>query len=216
MSKSKGNTVDPLGLIDRYGADALRFTMAAMESQGRDIKLDEKRVEGYRNFATKLWNAARFCQANGIGASTAIEPPAADLPVNRWIVGETVKTRPGARPRACRAALRRERQHDLPFRLGDLLRLVSRADQAGRDRERGATTNRAVAGLGARPDPGHASPVHAVRHRGIVERDGRAGLSADPRQMADARRARARSRGGAGNRLADPAGRAASAPRAPS
>jgi valyl-tRNA synthetase len=92
MSKSKGNTVDPLGLIDRYGADALRFTMAAMESQGRDIKLDEKRVEGYRNFATKLWNAARFCQSNGIGASATIEPPAATLPVNRWIIGETVKT----------------------------------------------------------------------------------------------------------------------------
>ncbi|HYI48051.1 MAG TPA: valine--tRNA ligase [Allosphingosinicella sp.] len=92
MSKSKGNSIDPLGLIDRYGADALRFTMAAMESQGRDIKLDEKRVEGYRNFATKLWNAARFCQANGIGASQTIGPPKADLPVNRWIVGETVKT----------------------------------------------------------------------------------------------------------------------------
>jgi valyl-tRNA synthetase len=92
MSKSKGNTVDPLGLIDRYGADALRFTLAAMESQGRDIKLDEKRVEGYRNFATKLWNAARFCQANAVGASTAIEPPAAELPVNRWIIGETVRT----------------------------------------------------------------------------------------------------------------------------
>jgi valyl-tRNA synthetase len=92
MSKSKGNTVDPIGLIDRYGADALRFTLAAMESQGRDIKLDEKRVEGYRNFATKLWNAARFCQANGIGASASLEPPAAALPVNRWIVGETVKT----------------------------------------------------------------------------------------------------------------------------
>ncbi|HEY0012872.1 MAG TPA: valine--tRNA ligase [Allosphingosinicella sp.] len=92
MSKSKGNTVDPLGLIDRFGADALRFTLAAMESQGRDIKLDEKRVEGYRNFATKLWNAARFCQANGIGASAALEPPEAALPVNRWIVAETVKT----------------------------------------------------------------------------------------------------------------------------
>ncbi|HEX2764776.1 MAG TPA: valine--tRNA ligase, partial [Allosphingosinicella sp.] len=92
MSKSKGNTVDPLGLVDRYGADALRFTLAAMESQGRDIKLDEKRVEGYRNFATKLWNAARFCQANGIGASQAIEPPRAELPVNRWIIDETVKT----------------------------------------------------------------------------------------------------------------------------
>ncbi|HMC92073.1 MAG TPA: valine--tRNA ligase, partial [Allosphingosinicella sp.] len=92
MSKSKGNTVDPLGLIDRYGADALRFTLAAMESQGRDIKLDEKRVEGYRNFATKLWNAARFCQANGIGASASLEAPEAQLPVNRWIVGETVRT----------------------------------------------------------------------------------------------------------------------------
>ena len=92
MSKAKGNTVDPLGLIDQYGADALRFTLAALESQGRDVKLDEKRIEGYRNFATKLWNAARFCQGNGIGASRSIEPPAADLPVNRWIVGETVRT----------------------------------------------------------------------------------------------------------------------------
>src|SRR5205085_5925651 len=92
MSKSKGNTVDPLGLIDRFGADALRFTLAALESQGRDIKLDEKRIEGYRNFATKLWNAARFCQSNGIGASTSIEPPEAELTVNRWIVGETVNT----------------------------------------------------------------------------------------------------------------------------
>jgi valyl-tRNA synthetase len=90
MSKSKGNTVDPLGLIDRYGADALRFFMAAMESQGRDIKMDEKRVEGYRNFATKLWNASRFCQANGIGASSHLEPPAATLAVNKWIIGETI------------------------------------------------------------------------------------------------------------------------------
>ncbi|MFA6607999.1 MAG: valine--tRNA ligase, partial [Sphingomonas sp.] len=72
MSKSKGNVVNPLGLIDTYGADALRFFMAAMESQGRDIKMDEKRVEGYRNFATKLWNACRFAQANGIGASKTL------------------------------------------------------------------------------------------------------------------------------------------------
>ncbi len=92
MSKSKGNTVDPLGLIDKYGADALRFTMAAMESQGRDIKLDEKRVEGYRNFATKLWNAARFLQMNGVGASDSISAPEARLPVNRWIIGEVVET----------------------------------------------------------------------------------------------------------------------------
>ncbi len=92
MSKSKGNTVDPLGLIDKYGADALRFTLAAMESQGRDIKLDEKRVEGYRNFATKLWNAARFLQGNGVGASASIAAPDASLPVNRWIIGEVVET----------------------------------------------------------------------------------------------------------------------------
>ena len=92
MSKSKGNVVDPLGLIDQYGADALRFFMAAMESQGRDVKMDEKRVEGYRNFATKLWNAARFCEANGIAASTQIAAPEATSAVNRWIIGETVAT----------------------------------------------------------------------------------------------------------------------------
>ncbi|MBO9670493.1 MAG: valine--tRNA ligase, partial [Sphingobium sp.] len=92
MSKSKGNVVDPLGLIDQYGADALRFFMAAMESQGRDVKMDEKRVEGYRNFATKLWNAVRFAQANGIGASDSIAAPHATLAVNKWIVGEVVET----------------------------------------------------------------------------------------------------------------------------
>ncbi len=92
MSKSKGNTVDPLGLIDQYGADALRFTLAAMESQGRDIKLDEQRVVGYRNFATKLWNAARFLQGNGVGASASIKAPDATLAVNKWIIGEVVET----------------------------------------------------------------------------------------------------------------------------
>ncbi len=92
MSKSKGNVVDPLLLIDRFGADALRFFMASMESQGRDVKMDEKRVEGYRNFATKLWNAARFCQSNGIGASQSIKAPPATLAVNKWIIGEVVET----------------------------------------------------------------------------------------------------------------------------
>ena len=92
MSKSKGNVVDPLGLIDRFGADALRFFMAAMESQGRDVKMDEKRVEGYRNFATKLWNAARFLQSNGVAASTSHEAPHAEAPANRWIIAETVAT----------------------------------------------------------------------------------------------------------------------------
>ncbi|ANY19926.1 Valine--tRNA ligase [Tsuneonella dongtanensis] len=92
MSKSKGNVVDPLGLIDRFGADALRFFMCAMESQGRDVKMDESRVEGYRNFATKLWNATRFCQANGIGASQTLHAPETTHAVNKWIVGEVVDT----------------------------------------------------------------------------------------------------------------------------
>jgi valyl-tRNA synthetase len=91
MSKSRGNTVDPLLLVDRFGADALRFTLTAMESQGRDIKLDEKRVEGYRNFATKLWNAVRFAQSQGIEASPSATPPDATLPVNRWIITETAR-----------------------------------------------------------------------------------------------------------------------------
>jgi valyl-tRNA synthetase len=95
MSKSKGNVVDPLLLIDKFGADALRFFMAAMESQGRDVKMDERRVEGYRNFATKLWNAARFCQSNGISGGIGdqtgpgISP---ELAVNKWIIGEVVTT----------------------------------------------------------------------------------------------------------------------------
>ncbi len=92
MSKSKGNVVDPLLLIDQYGADALRFFMASMESQGRDVKMDERRVEGYRNFATKLWNAARFCQSNGISASTGLTAPQASSAVNKWIIGAVSET----------------------------------------------------------------------------------------------------------------------------
>ena len=72
MSKSKGNVIDPLELIDKYGADALRFTLAAMAAQGRDIKLSTQRVEGYRNFGTKLWNAARFCEMNGACARSRV------------------------------------------------------------------------------------------------------------------------------------------------
>ena len=88
MSKSKGNVIDPLALIDKYGADALRFTLAAMEAQGRDIKLAESRVAGYRNFATKLWNAARFCEVNGCAPVAGFDPAQAEGRVNRWIVGE--------------------------------------------------------------------------------------------------------------------------------
>jgi valyl-tRNA synthetase len=89
MSKSKGNVMDPLGLIDAYGADALRFTLAAMAAQGRDIKLSTQRVEGYRNFATKLWNAARFAEMNECVRQRGFDPSGVKEPVNRWIAGET-------------------------------------------------------------------------------------------------------------------------------
>ncbi|GAA6210551.1 valine--tRNA ligase [Hyphomicrobiales bacterium 4NK60-0047b] len=88
MSKSKGNVVDPLGLIDEYGADALRFTMAAMAAPGRDVAMSIPRVEGYRNFATKLWNAARFAEMNECVGERPIDVKSLDLTVNRWIVGE--------------------------------------------------------------------------------------------------------------------------------
>jgi len=91
MSKSKGNVIDPLEFVEKYGADALRFTLIAMEAQGRDIKLSEKRVEGYRNFATKLWNASRFCEMNGISGSDTIDAPEASLAVNKWIISEVAK-----------------------------------------------------------------------------------------------------------------------------
>ncbi len=91
MSKSKGNVIDPLDFIEKYGADALRFTLAALETQGRDIKLSESRVEGYRNFATKLWNAARFCRLNDIRGvlHRGMTAPPATLTINRWILGAT-------------------------------------------------------------------------------------------------------------------------------
>jgi valyl-tRNA synthetase len=91
MSKSKGNVIDPLHLIEQYGADALRFTLAAMAAQGRDIKLSTQRVEGYRNFATKLWNAARFAEMNACATQPGFDPKSAKETLNRWIAHETAK-----------------------------------------------------------------------------------------------------------------------------
>jgi valyl-tRNA synthetase len=88
MSKSKGNVIDPLNVIDEYGADALRFTMAALAAQGRDVKLSTSRVEGYRNFSTKLWNAARFCEMNGCRLKLDFDPTQNKHTLNRWIVSE--------------------------------------------------------------------------------------------------------------------------------
>ncbi|GES45585.1 valine--tRNA ligase [Rhizobium dioscoreae] len=91
MSKSKGNVIDPLELIDQYGADSLRFTLAIMAAQGRDVKLDPARIAGYRNFGTKLWNATRFAEMNGAKSDPHFVPEAAELTVNRWILTELAR-----------------------------------------------------------------------------------------------------------------------------
>jgi len=92
MSKSKGNVMDPLVLIDELGCDAVRFTMTAMSGQARDIKLSKQRIEGYRNFGTKLWNATRFAQMNECVRVEGFDPATVQQPINQWIRGETVKT----------------------------------------------------------------------------------------------------------------------------
>ena len=92
MSKSKGNVLDPLDLIDQYGADALRFTLTALAAQGRDIKLSAERVAGYRNFVTKIWNAARYARINACHPEAGFNPAACRLAVNRWIAGELAAT----------------------------------------------------------------------------------------------------------------------------
>ncbi|KAB7782397.1 valine--tRNA ligase [Methylorubrum populi] len=91
MSKSKGNVVDPVDLIDRFGADALRFTLAALAAPGRDIKLGPQRVEGYRNFATKFWNAARFAEMNGCELKADYRPEAVRETLNAWALTEAAK-----------------------------------------------------------------------------------------------------------------------------
>ena len=131
MSKSKGNVIDPLSLIDEYSADALRFTLAAMAAQGRDIKLSIPRVEGYRNFATKLWNASRFAELNGCARVEGFDPRAVKDPLNRWMLAEaaaaTLRSRRGDRG----IPLQRRRQRRLSLHLERAVRLVPGARQAG-------------------------------------------------------------------------------------
>ncbi len=92
MSKSKGNTVDPMEIIEKYGADALRFFMAAMETQGRDINISESRIQGYRNFATKLWNSARFGEMNECVFNSDFDTAKVSHPVNKWIIEKVKQT----------------------------------------------------------------------------------------------------------------------------
>lgn len=90
MSKTKGNVIDPLEVMDQYGADALRFTMTALAAPGRDIQYSNQIVEGYRNFATKLWNAARYCEYNEASFNPTFDPAQCESPVNQWIIDELV------------------------------------------------------------------------------------------------------------------------------
>jgi len=108
MSKSKGNVIDPLQLIDKYGADALRFTLTAFAAQGRDVKLSESRVEGYRNFCTKIWNAARFCEMNECKLVDGFDPSSVQSVLNKWIVGKVVEAE-----RRTRAAIDSYRFNDI-------------------------------------------------------------------------------------------------------
>jgi len=93
MSKSTGNVLDPLELIDEYGTDAVRFTLTAMAAMGRDLKLSTQRIAGYRNFGTKIWNAARFAEMNDCKPSADFDPSNVSQTVNKWIVGETARAR---------------------------------------------------------------------------------------------------------------------------
>ena len=171
MSKSKGNAMDPLELIDRYGADALRFTICALTGPGRDVKLGESRVKDYRGFVTKLWNAARFCEMNDMRPDPAFDPARATLPLTPLDPGRAEPRDPEATDGAGGVSVRRIRRRRISFRLEHVLRLVSGIRQAGAGRGRrparrgrGARHRRAC----ARPDPAPAASGDAVRDRGIV------------------------------------------------
>ena len=158
-------------LIDEYGADALRFTLARDGGAGpRHQARRPQRVEGYRNFATKLWNAARFAEMNGARRVAGFDPKSAKETLNRWIAHETAKAAARGHRGDRGLPLQRGGQRGLPLRLEHLLRLVSRAGQAGADRRRrrGQGRDPRDGGLGARRDPQAAASVHAVHHRGAV------------------------------------------------
>ena len=136
MSKSKGNVIDPLELIDEYGADALRFTLAIMAAQGRDVKLDPARIAGYRNFGTKLWNATRFAEMNGVARNDGFWLDDARLPINRWILTELTQASQRNHRRHHLLPLQRGGGCGLSLRLEPVLRLVSRTAEAGLHRRR--------------------------------------------------------------------------------
>ncbi len=185
MSKSKGNVIDPLDLIEQYGADALRFTLTAMAAQGRDIKLSTQRVEGYRNFTTKLWNAARFCEMNECARVDGFDPAKVKGTLARWIVGETEK------------AVKEVEGAILAYRFNDAANgayrfvwnifcdwflefakpsLMVRTLRPSRDQGDGR--------LGARPDPHRAASLHALHHGRALGADRRDRCAAQGRSGA--------------------------------
>ena len=132
MSKSKGNVIDPLELIDQYGADALRFTICALTGPGRDVKLGASRVQDYRSFVTKLWNAARFCEMNGIEPDASFDPAAAHAAADPLDPGRGQPRHRRGDGGAGSLSFRRIRRRAVPFHLEQLLRLVPGIRQAAR------------------------------------------------------------------------------------
>ena len=207
MSKSKGNVVDPLEVMERYGTDALRFTLAALAAQGRDIRLSSERIEGYRNFANKLWNAARFVLSNleGLPARARAEgarrpwPSAGSAAASMRTVGRGPEV-------TGRLSLQRGGRRDLPVPLARVLRLVPRVVEAD------ALPGRRPGGPGAhagdaRRGPGDDAPpapsLHALHHRGDLaaapEGQGGAGQHHDlPLPAGPSARPRSGGRGGHG------------------
>ncbi len=142
MSKSKGNVIDPLNIIDQYGADALRMTLAAIAAQGRDIKLSVQRVEGYRNFATKIWNAARFAEMNDCRLVPGFDPKGVRETLNLWALSECAKAVAEVEAGDQVLQVQRGGPRRLPFRLERVLRLDGRARQARSARSRRAGEGR--------------------------------------------------------------------------
>ncbi len=171
MAKFKGNVIDPLDLIDKYGCDALRFTLTAQAAQGRDIKFSETRVEGYRNFATKLWNAARYAQMNQCAPDPAFDPGQCKQTVNRWIVGRAIDARAAGGKRAGGLPVQRcGRTRSIISPGASSATGIWNSPSRSWPAETPAAQKRDPCGdrLGAGSAAASAAPVHALHHRGTV------------------------------------------------
>ncbi len=190
MSKSKGNVIDPLELVDEFGADALRMTLSAMAAQGRDIKLSKQRVEGYRNFSTKLWNAAKFADMNECRLDPKFDPAKTKHTLNRWIVSELTRTAATVGKgieeykfnEAAGGAYRFVWNVFCDWYL-ELIKPVLNGDDAAAKAE-----TRATAAWVARPDRPPAPSLHAVCDGGAVPELRQGSRPADRAQVAGAGR----------------------------